>query len=253
MGASLPHELLDEILSYLSPDDEQGRRSLRNCSLVAKSWTNPSRRHFFKTVEIWETTLQSWLDTIPPGNDELLQHVRSLSYIATWRPAHRIKVLQDYFPSLYRLQHLSLSSVHIPSDISRQVEMFSAFDALSHLTLKYCKVTISALVTLINCFSNLDRLDLNHLLHEMDGKPSSPLSRPLIRKLHLSGFPKDGLGILYQLSELGPAFDELVIDCWSRVPRPILSSIVDSLGINAKCIRLLRFSGMCTYKYENSL
>jgi len=41
---NLPQELLDEILSYLPPDDREGKRPLRNYSLVAKSWVNPSRR-----------------------------------------------------------------------------------------------------------------------------------------------------------------------------------------------------------------
>ena len=48
----LPQELLDEILSYLPLDDEWDEQSLRNCSLVAKSWVDPMRRRPFKTVEI---------------------------------------------------------------------------------------------------------------------------------------------------------------------------------------------------------
>ena len=238
MRTSLRHELLDEILSYLSLDDKQNRQSLQNHSLVAKSWTNASRRYLFKTVEIQETTLQSWLDIILPANNELLHYVRSLSYITAtapwrngWQSEHHIDVLRDYLPSFHRLQHLSLSAVHIPLDISRQVEMFSAFrHTFSRLSLEHCKVTIGTLATLINCFSNLNRLDLNHLLHEVDSEPTSP-PRPLIRKLHLSGFRRDDLGIFYQLSELGPVPNELVVDCRLRLPEHILSSITDSGGI----------------------
>jgi len=254
---SLPHELLDEIFSYLSisVDDGRDRQSLRNYSLVAKSWTNPSRRHLFKTVEIRETTLRPWLDAISPANDELLQHVRSLSYYTStiaWqggrRPIHRIDVLQDYLPSFHRLQHLSLSFLNIPSNISRQVEMFSAFrHTLSRLSITHCNITTSALVTLINCFSNLDRLDLKYLLHEVDCEPPSSLSRPPIRELYISEFHMNDLGILNQLSELGPVFDELIVHGRSRIPLLTLNGVIGSLGVNAKCIRL------CTYAHESSL
>ena len=43
----------------------------------------------------------------------------------------------------------------------------------------------SALVTLINCCSNLDNLELSSLLHEVDGDPSS-LCLLVIWKFHIS-------------------------------------------------------------------
>ena len=249
---SLPHELIDEILSYLPLNCKQDQR---NYSLVAKSWTNPSRRHLFRTVIIQATTLWSWLNTISPANDELLQHVRSLYYVTdttAWRnggqPIHRIDVLQEYLPSFHQLQHLTLSSMHIQSDISQRIEIFSAFRyTLSSLSLKHCNITISALVTVINFFSNLDRLSLNRLLHEVDGEPPSSLSRPLIRNLHIFDPKEHDLGILNQLSELGPIFDTLVIGTWSPSPPRAFSLITDSLGVNAKCIRLFRSSECGVY------
>jgi len=249
---SLPHELLDEIFSYL-PLNCKGDQ--RNYSLVAKSWTNPSRRLLFRTVIIRATALRSWLDTISPANKELLQHVRSLYYVTdtvAWRnggrPAHRIDDLQDYLPSFHQLQHLTLSSMHISSDISQRIEIFSAFQyTLSSLSLKHCNITISALVTLINFFSNLDRLNLSLLLHEADGEPPAPLSRPLIRNLHISDPKNDDLGILNQLSELGPVFDKLIIGTWSPSPPRAFSLITDSLGVNAKRIRLFRSSECGVY------
>ena len=247
----IPQELIDEIIGHIPSCDcnEQDQHSLRNCSLVAKSWTNPSRKRLFRTVEIRGTTFQSWLDTIPPANTELLRHVRSLSYItcAALPGTGCVDVLRDYLPSFRRLHHLTLSSMHIPSsDISQQIEIFSAFrHSLSRLSLQYCTVTISALVVLINFFPGLDHLDLCNVLHEADGEPPSPLCRPFIRKLRISRFYEDGLGILNQLPELGLVFEELIVDGWSlKIGFHTLSHIVDTLGVNVKRLRLLR-SGAC--------
>jgi len=252
---NLPQELLDEILSYLPPGDGQDKQLLQNCSLVAKSWVNPSRRQLFKTVKIRERDLQSRLDSVPPANNGLLHHVCSLSYVAeirAWRsilpPGHPIDVLRDYLPFFQRLQHLSLSSVHLPSDISHQVEVFSAFQhTLSRLSLDHCSVTINALVAFINYFSSLDCLDLIHPLYNTDGVPAVPLSRPLISKLHISNYFKDDFDPLDQLWGLGLSFDEIVVYYTSWLHSSTLSRIVDALGVNAKYLRLLPYLGeyMC--------
>ena len=167
---NLPQELLDEILSYLPPEDGQGRQSLANCSLVSKSWTNPNRRQLFKTADIREKSLQSWRNTMSPASHELFQHIRVLSYItgtktwpSGWPPEYRIDILQDHLLCLHRLQHLSLFSMQIPSDISPKLEISSAFQyTLSRLSLNHCDITIGALVSLINYFPNLAHLDLYH-------------------------------------------------------------------------------------------
>jgi len=237
----LPQELLDKILSHLPPYDERDERTLRNCCLVAKSWVHPARRLLFETVELQEKNLQSWLDSIPTTNEGLLQHVRSLSCITNiGNLEYRIDMIQDYFPSLCQLRHLSLSSVHLPLDFSQQVEVFSAFKyTLLRLSLNYCEVTISALVTLISCFPNLNHLDLTHLLrHKMDTKIAPPLSRPRVGKLYIAEFYGDLLGLLDQLSELGLAFDEIVVGGRSGVTTYALSRIVNAMGKTVKRLRL---------------
>ena len=251
---NLPQELLEEILSYLPPEDVQDQQSLANCSLVSKSWTNPSRRHLFKTVDIREKSLQPWRDTISPANHELLQHIQALLYITdakTWRtgrpPAYRIYVLQDYLPFLHRLQHLSLFSVQIPSDISPKLEIFSAFQyTLSHLSLVDCDVSISALVTLINYFPSLDHLDLSSFRRNTDGMPTPSLSRPRMSRLHLSDLRTDALRFFNKLSRFGPAFDEVVVGGRLPVCLPALTRIAYTVGENAKRVELLQTSGICT-------
>ena len=84
------------------------------------------------------------------------------------------------------------------------------------------------------------------LFRQVDGEPLCPRSRSLLRELHISDFHEDGHGILDQLSELGLAFDELVIDGSSQVFLPTLNHIVASLGVNIKRLRLLRTFLICT-------
>ena len=243
---NLPHELLDEILSYLQSDGEQDQQSLRNCSLVAKSWTNPCRRRLFEMVEIREAKLQSWLDNIPPANDGLLQHIRSLSYVTgagEWAlEGHRVNVLRDYFLSFRQLQHLTLSCMRIPSDLSEQVEIFSAFrHILSRLSVGYCSVATSALIALLNYFSKLDRLGLTYLLRDVDVKPAPPLSRLSMRELHISEFPfhQHALHIFEELPELGPLFDEIIVG-GLQVPLSALSRTIGALGVNVRRLGLLQ-------------
>ena len=132
---SFPQELIEEILSYLSSRD---KRSLRNCSLVAKSWINPSRRRLFKTVVIGTRDLQSWLDKISPSNTELLCHVRSFCFSGLdWSSFARftdIKDLYVYFRSFRRLHTIRLSGVHVLSDVPERIEMFSPVSKPSRLS-----------------------------------------------------------------------------------------------------------------------
>ena len=241
----LPNELLDEIFSNLPSDNE---RSLRNCSLVSKSWLDPSRRRLFESVYLKTTKLRFWRDSVPASNDGLLQHVRTLTYIADNRcvrtgfpPEYHVTVLQDYFPRLHQLRHLFLGSMYLPSTISRKIKIFSAFrHTLSQLTLGSCNVAISALITIINYFPNLDRLDL-HRLYEVDGEPAPPLTHPLLGQLRVARLREGrlGLGLVDQLSELGLAFGEIVFTERIFVHARTLERVVNSVGTSIKRLRLL--------------
>ena len=251
---NLPQELLDEILSYLPSEDRQGQQSLASCSLVSKSWTNPSRRHLFNAANIREKSLQSWRDTISPANHELLQHIRALSYVtdakglpSNYPLEYRIDILQDYLPSLHRLQRLSLFSMRISSEISPKLEILSAFQyTLSQLSLDHCDVTISALVALINYFPNLAHLDLAFLFHVADRNPTPSLSRPRMSRLCLSGVRTNTLRILDQLSELGLAFDEVVVKSRRSVLLHALTRIANTVGKKVKCLKL-QVPKICMY------
>ena len=130
------------------------------------------------------------------------------------------------------------------SGISRQVEMFSSFrHTLLRLSLEHCNVTIGALVTLINYFSSLDRLDLSYVLRKVDDEAVPSLARPLVRELHV---PVSYSCTFGQLSRFGPVFDEVVVDGRPWVYVHTLSDIVDTLGVKAKRVGLLQRFKRCT-------
>jgi len=188
---SLPRELIEEILSYLSSRDKQDQQSLRNCSLVAKSWINPSRRRLFKTVVIRKRDRQSWLDKISPSNTELLRHVHSFCFSGSDRGSFSeftdIKDLYVYFPSFRRLHTIRLFGVRVLSDIPERIEMFSPCQQiLSSLILADVSFPWRSFIVLIDYFPNLRNLKLSSLYFRGDNGNPPPLSRPLRGKLRIN-------------------------------------------------------------------
>ena len=189
---SLPRELVEEILSHLQVHGKRGQQSLRNCSLVAKSWINPSRRRLFETVVIRTRDRQSWLDKISPSNTELLRHVRSFCFSGS-APQEGpdslaqftdIEDLYVYFPSFSRLHTIGLSETHVSSKVPEQIEMFSSCQqVLSSLTLATVSLPWRSFIALIDYFPNLRNLELSSLSFEDDNRNPAPLSRPLRGKL----------------------------------------------------------------------
>ena len=111
---NLPQELLDEIFGHVR------RRDWPSFSLVSHSWLESSRRLRFAVLSIKTSEYNKFLDAIPPANTGLLRHVRSLTYFLSMRNEYRrsdanVCALQDYLPSLCRLQKLTLCNM-IPSE-----------------------------------------------------------------------------------------------------------------------------------------
>lgn len=128
---NLPHELLNEIFSHLAPDDGD---SLQACSLVAKSWVSPAQRLLFSSVTVTRNNYRSWEDRVSYPNAELFSHVRSLRYSVTpGLDPLPISGFFDCLPLFRHLQHLSLRSTHIKSNISEQLDAFSVFRTPSRL------------------------------------------------------------------------------------------------------------------------
>ena len=127
-------------------------------------------------------------------------------------------IFRDYYLPLHQLRHFTLYSLCLPSAISWEVETFSAH-TLSRLTLDGCEVTVREFVTIIDYFPNLNCLHTRYLFHKVDGKPPSPLSRPLLGQLRIHELSKEEFVLLGQLSELGLAFEEIIVGVGAKRPR----------------------------------
>ena len=249
---NLPHELLDEIFSYIPPDD---RKSFRVYSLVARSWVSPAQRRLFSSVVITMDNYQPWKDNISPANTELLNHVRSLLYFTTGRsPSWKSLSINDFFdylPSFRCLQHLTLCGVHIKLDISEQLEVFSAFrHTLSTLTLSALFLTWRTFTTIVNYFPDMRDLTVLHIVWELHHRQAPPLSRPLRGRLSIDMHQDQGLPIFAnRLSGLDVEYDELLF-LGTLDPGPSTSlhqRIVDSCRKSLKRLRLSPRS--CTFRY----
>ena len=210
----LPQELLEEILSYLSSDDS---RSLRSCSLVSKSWLDPSRRFLFSSVWIDTAAYQSWLDNISPKNPELLRHVRSLEYF-TERPHacalhSAVYSLLDYLPSLSQLRTLALRNMDVEARIPDNLEIFFAFQhTLSSLTIAKGSITLRAFIAIVGYFPNLSHLEVQRLSFQTDNQPIPQVPHALHGRLVVELFGTGGLvAFTDKLYELKPGYEELVI------------------------------------------
>ena len=217
-----PQELVDEILNHLPSDDKQDKRTLRNCSLVAKSWVSPSRRHLFESVLINKANRQLWLDGISPANVELLWHVRSLDCSGTDPqqviappPTHAdIGDLYVYLPSFRRLQTITLFHISVAPDLSERMEMFSSCQSvLSSLILCAISLPWRSFIALIDYFPNLRNLELESLSFADDNTNPSPLSRPPRGKLCFHLCQEDYLVAFSDwFAGLDVEYDELVVD-----------------------------------------
>ncbi|KAF9645699.1 hypothetical protein BDM02DRAFT_3189483 [Thelephora ganbajun] len=208
----LPEELLDEIFGYLPSSNKQ---SSHNCSLVSKSWLQPSRRLLFADVIIGPSTYQSWLDNISPTNTGLLCHVRSLTYYHVGGDEASdsrcgVYALRDYLPSFFQLQQLSFCFTNIEPTIYEHLEWFSAFQhTLSSLSLTKVSVTWSAFVALVGYFPNLRDLAISETWFLVDDRPVPPLPCALRGRLSITSrkvmeFPIDRLvGLKLEYEELG--------------------------------------------------
>ena len=199
----LPQELVEEILVHLRHDN----KALRNCSLVAKSWTYPSRKLLYTRISITPSAYRTWQEIASPTTAELLQHVHSLRCL--WFNS-LYDLHEDYLKSFRRLRKLDLNEVYYESDATN---LFPAFqNTLSSLSLSRISFNLDVFIKLLGYFPNLRELYLYYLtLYTKHLTTPPPTSTPLHGTLSLDSLsPKSTNILLRALCELEPEYDELV-------------------------------------------
>lgn len=229
---NIPQELLDAILSNLPPDDRSFFPTLRSCSLVSKSWLEPSRRLLFANVTITPSNYPRWLESISPTNTEILRHVRWLVFSAPWfdpiSPDNNIDVPREYLPSLPQLRALSFYGVDIEHIIPEHLDSFSPFQhTLSSLSLSSLSFTWNAFVTFIGYFPNLVGLRVIRLSFKLDSHPAPRLARALRGRLYVDLLDADADIFTDQFSRLSLKYEEISIP-WEFGPR-LLTAVQDNL------------------------
>ncbi|KAF9781572.1 hypothetical protein BJ322DRAFT_1076994 [Thelephora terrestris] len=214
LSIHLPEELLDEIFSHLRPDD---RQSLRSCSLVSKSWLEPSRRLIFSSILIHFHTYQSWLSTISPTNTGVLRHVRSLEYFHHHQkpsdPRRGVYSLRDYLPSFSHLHTLTFRNFDVEETIPDHLEIFSAFQhTLSSLSLVHVSITWSTFVALLGYFPRLRHLEVRRVLFRVDDRPAPQMNHALRGRMVIDQLDNEGLKpFIDWFSGLRAEYEELVM------------------------------------------
>ena len=220
---ALPPELVDEILVYLRHD----KRTLLNCSLVAKSWVYASQILYYWDQCFTPKTYQTWRETASPTSTELLQHVRSLtcSWFSSLYDFHA-----DHLKLFHRLQHLTLT--HIESIQLDIINLLSASqNTLSSLCLRYVPIYDSVLTNLIDYFPNLRELHIDQVAIQKDNSTTPSASRPLRGKLRLTCLWSRDMAVLSScLSKLELAYDELEVTSSLNQPYLYLPAIVYGCG-----------------------
>ena len=167
----------------------------------------------------------------------MLQHIRSLRCEITdgLNPPDGLDFLRDYSPSLCQLGRLKLSSGRLP--YPAHIGTYPAFQhTLLYLSLSYCRVTASGIVTLVNYFPNLAHLDLCALPRMPDDQPTPPFSRPL-QKLSVDEFHGNGgLGLIDRLVGTHPQCDQVTIRMDSYSCPSLSQHVID--GVYASVTRL---------------
>ena len=239
--ALLP-ELIDEILTYLQDDE----RTLKNCSLIAKSWAYPSQKLLYAQVYLTPENDRMGREDVSPRSEELLQHVRIL-HCRGFHPLYSF--LGDYFGSLHRLEHLTLCGlIHIETGITN---LFLAFQTtLSSLSLGSLLITWGAIINVVDYFPNLRDFLLTQSTFVGDCQEVAPLSRPPRGRLSLFTLSSDDMFTVSRgLSASELRYNELEItDIYDRISSRAVMPIISSCGRTLTRLVLGRYD--CKFRYH---
>jgi hypothetical protein len=238
---SLPQELFIEILGHLPPDD---KNSIKNCSLVAKSWRHISQQILLESIMIFAQNLERWMATAPWVGCDFFRNVRHLrcSFVDYFE-GQRLPIGITGVLPLERLNHLELCRSGFV--LSPQgSERFSPFKkTLSRITLRSCSISKNSFVSLVDYFPNLQFLHLERLSDAGSHEPITRISRTLEKlSMPIESLSTRFLDLLVDLSELGLRFNE--VDLQSVEPRDdrgrgiSADRVIVAFGASVKRLRL---------------
>ena len=254
----LPLDILYEILDCMD------RRTLKNCSLVAKSWTEPCQLRIFGSggvsfgVCVGSGRLRSLQGNISQKLVELLPRAHRLTCDGLFEGPEQIEPaeasdLRDFLSIFTRLEHFQLKSSYIPFRPC-ELEPFSVFkDTLSCITLSECHISKRALFAFTNYFTNLDHLHLSDPIEDSDSEEPSYSPRRLRKLTVRSGVNAPLHDLLYGLS-----FDEVVFEDHHLVPYGRPTFVNDAVGAIGASVKYLRLHGtlrrtcnlLCSYRWD---
>ena len=243
---SLPLELFDIIIGYI--DDKE---SLENCSLVARSWEDPSRKRLFKYIQTPPRSLETWLERISQGrNGTLLEHVHRLtcndefSFSLLYQDKPEDGIFCDRFGSLRQLRHLKFRATVLYIWPQKAESVFSALgNTLSRITLWSCAVPKSLVPILINCLPNLEHLCLKDVFFVpgVGGESTLLISRSHLKKLSIGEQNVKSLDFLSELWEQMLRFDEVaLLPCGTHADGWTVTAncVIRTFGASAKYLRI---------------
>jgi hypothetical protein len=254
---SLPYELFVTIIEHLALDEKE---SLKNCSLVTKSWTYPCQKHLFESILCRSRKgLELWLDVVSGKGARLLKHVRKLT--CKFQEFGTFFDSRFLLPELEQLRHFEFT-MGVIWLAPRDVEVFFASfkHSLSAITLAMCGISKATLVTLIQHFPRLQYLSLQWVEEIRCNEESPCVSSPPLKKLFVYDDNGDSsghfMGLLKGLSELGLRFEEIVLSenqsFFLRVPvEEFANGIVSAFGDSVQCLRLpWTLYGLCDLSFH---
>jgi hypothetical protein len=203
----VPQELVDEVLDHLADDV----RTLRSCSLVAKSWNYSSYRHIFNRISFTATDVTKWNKAFPNPEHSPARHVRDLSF----RFIHRDVSIDfaDRMPYFSNVQKLTLSgrTVVDPGFLSALGQLPPSTRSVD---INFSKILNTHIISVMRQLPNLDDLSL---MSQEWGGPIPPGSGRLIQgklsgklRLRRQFAHRDLLNTLMEIP-IGPQFTEVEI------------------------------------------
>lgn len=164
---SLPPEIVDHVIDFIDND-----RTLRSCSLVARSWVGRSRMYLFHDVVLFSHN--RWQKIMPVGDASPARYTRTLTLAQGNAPRGRWINTDNLFPFLSHLQDFKnveklILDGWVPSRFSEGglKKYFGHFgERLRSLELAGEMMTPESFLTLLGLLPNLEDLSLRERIDE---------------------------------------------------------------------------------------